>query len=126
MNLPPRDHTLHDQHGVGGDDGSRRAGDVAVISSDHLHPLLSPQPGTTTTTVGDQAGGGLARHDLFLAGPRSDRGPLRRITTDGEDGWDSIRPKWSPDGRHIERVQQRRPAGERVALLTLSCAPRTT
>jgi polyhydroxybutyrate depolymerase len=97
-------------------------GDVAVISSDRAHPLTTSPTGTNATN-NDQAGGGLARHDLYLSGPHGDRGPLRRITFDGEDGWDSIRPRWSPDGRRIS-VSQRRAGDERVQVLTLSCAPR--
>jgi polyhydroxybutyrate depolymerase len=97
-------------------------GDVAVISSDRAHPLTTSPTGTNATD-NDQAGGGLARHDLYLSGPSGDRGPLRRLTFDGEDGWDNIRPRWSPDGRHIS-VSQRHAGDERVEVLTLSCAPR--
>jgi polyhydroxybutyrate depolymerase len=96
-------------------------GNVAVISSDRAHPLTTSPTGTNATD-NDQAGGGLARHDLYLSGPRGDRGPFRRLTFDGDDGWDNIRPRWSPDGRHIS-VSQRHAGDERVEVLTLSCAP---
>ena len=99
-------------------------GDVAVISSDRAHPVAAAEQSGETKTMSDQAGGGLARHDLYLSGRLGDRGPLNRITVDGNDGWDSIRPKWSPDGRHIS-VSQRHAGGERVQLLTLSCVPKT-
>jgi hypothetical protein len=102
---------------------------AVVISSDRAQML----PFETGTTAPDSSGmaqvGGLnksqAHHDLYLTGPQGDAVPMRRLTTDGPD-FDSIRPRFSPDGRSIT-VSQRHGKGdnatERVTLLTFDCTP---
>jgi Tol biopolymer transport system component len=102
---------------------------AVVISSDRAQMLPFETGATAATGSGlaelGQLNGQTPHHDLYLTGPQGDAEPMRRLTNDGAD-FDSIRPRFSPDGRHIT-VSQRQGKGdaatERVVLLTFDCPP---
>ena len=93
-------------------------GDVMVFNSDRENlsggqaQLLPRPPGIPdrlfVATSVPITSGGLTSHDLFLAGPGGDQGPVIRLTTAGDwegGGWAATQPKLSPDATRI-RFQQ--------------------